>query len=139
MNFKTNSLLFLACGLMILSIGCNNMPANGPSESNKTAIPDSSGFQATVDGKAVKLFILENKNGMKAAITNYGGRVVSLLVPGKDSVLTDVVLGYDSLKHYQKTGEPFFGAIIGRYGNRIARGQFNLGAAKIISWILTMD
>lgn len=129
MSFKINSLWLLALGFMILFAGCTP-PFSDTAKPNTTAIPDSAGFQDTINGKAVKLYVLENKSGMKTAITNYGGRVVSLLVPGKDSVLTDVVFGYDSLKHYQKPDEPFFGAIIGRYGNRIARGQFTLNGKK---------
>lgn len=130
MSFKINSLWLLAFGFMILFAGCNNTHVSDTAKSDTTVIPDSAGFQDTINGKTVKLYVLENKSGMKAAITNYGGRIVSLLVPGKDSILTDVVLGYDSLKHYQKPDEPFFGAIIGRYGNRIAKGQFTLGGKK---------
>ncbi|SDE85343.1 aldose 1-epimerase [Mucilaginibacter pineti] len=82
-------------------------------------------FRHQVDGKAVDLYILKNNNGMQAAITNYGGRLVSLLVPGKDSIV-DVVVGFDSLEGYIHSTEPYFGATIGRYGNRIAKGKFVL-------------
>jgi aldose 1-epimerase len=90
------------------------------------AAPDAKNFEATINGKAVKLYTLKNNKGASVAITNYGGRVVSLLVPDNKAALTDVVLGYDSLKTYQKPKEPFFGAIIGRYGNRIGKGKFSL-------------
>lgn len=90
------------------------------------AAPDAKNFDAEVNGKAVKLYTLKNSKGASVAITNYGGRVVSLLVPDNKGKLTDVVLGYDSLKTYQKPKEPFFGAIIGRYGNRIGKGKFSL-------------
>ncbi|GAA4315680.1 galactose mutarotase [Mucilaginibacter gynuensis] len=89
-------------------------------------IPEKKNFEATINDKQVELYVLKNKSGAEAAITNYGGRLVSLLVPDNKGVLTDVVLGYDSLKSYQKPKEPFFGAIIGRYGNRIAKGKFTL-------------
>jgi aldose 1-epimerase len=90
------------------------------------AAPDAKNFEATINGKAVKLYTLKNSKGASVAITNYGGRVVSLLVPDNKAALTDVVLGYDSVKTYQKPKEPFFGAIIGRYGNRIGKGKFSL-------------
>ena len=87
---------------------------------------DSSGYSATIDGKSVLLYTLKNKAGAAVGITNYGARVVTLVVPDKNNKPTDVVLGYDKISSYQKKGEPFFGAIIGRYGNRIANGEFTL-------------
>jgi aldose 1-epimerase len=72
-----------------------------------------------------KLFTLTNKR-IKATITNFGGRVVSIVVPDKNGEMIDVVLGYDYLKSYQKENELYLGAIIGRYGNRIADGKFSL-------------
>jgi aldose 1-epimerase len=89
-------------------------------------VPDSAAFKSTIDGKQVGLFILKNKSNASVAITNYGGRLVSLMVPDSKGKLTDVILGYDSLKSYQKLKEPYFGAIIGRYGNRIAKGKFSM-------------
>lgn len=77
------------------------------------------------DGSEVSLFTLKNTNGMVVDITNYGGVITSLWVPDKDGNLGDVVLGYDSLESYLAT-RPFFGAIIGRYGNRIKEGKFSL-------------
>lgn len=91
-----------------------------------TTNADSSKYSTTIDGKGVKLFALKNKSGASVTITNYGGRVVSLLVPDKDKKMVDVVLGYDSIGSYRKKGEPFFGALIGRYGNRIGKGKFTL-------------
>ena len=78
-----------------------------------------------VDGKEVFLYTLRNKSGMEARITNYGGIVVSLLVPDKSGTPGDVVLGYDSLSSYVKA-TPYFGAIVGRYGNRIGNARFTL-------------
>jgi len=79
----------------------------------------------TVDGQAVLLFTLRNARGAEATITNYGGIVVSLLVPDRRGQLVDVVMGYDNLDGYLKA-TPYFGALIGRYGNRIAKGRFTL-------------
>jgi aldose 1-epimerase len=76
----------------------------------------------------VDLYTLKNSNGLEAKITNYGGIVVSLLVPDKNGKLTDVVLGYDDLCDYLNT--PYFGCIVGRYGNRIAKAKFTLGGVE---------
>jgi aldose 1-epimerase len=82
-------------------------------------------FGKTEDGQSVDLYILSNKNGMEAAITNYGGTVVSLKVPDRSGKLEDVVLGYDSLDGYAG-GKAYIGATVGRYANRIAHAQFTL-------------
>ncbi len=89
-------------------------------------IPSNSTFQQTMDDKKTDLYVLKNNKGMQAAITNYGARLVSLLVPDKNGKLTDVVLGFDTVHQYQASTEPYFGATIGRYGNRIAKGKFTL-------------
>lgn len=127
-NFKSICLIFISVWTLSgCSNGNNHQSTGNDSLAVSTAhIPDVSGFKASVAGKNVELFVLKNKNGVEAAITNYGGRVVSLLVPDKHNAFKDVVLGYDSLKSYQKKGEPFFGALIGRYGNRIGQGKFTL-------------
>jgi aldose 1-epimerase len=95
-------------------------------------LPDKVAFQDTIDGKPTNLYVLKNKNNMQATFTNYGGRLVSLLVPGKDSSLTDVVVGLGSVKEYAEASEPYFGATIGRYGNRIAKGKFTLDGANYL-------
>ncbi len=78
-----------------------------------------------VDNKEVYLFTLKNKNGMTVKITNYGGIVTSISVPDKNGNFDDVVLGYDNLEGYLKE-TPYFGAIVGRYANRIAKGKFTI-------------
>jgi len=83
-------------------------------------------FNKMVDGKQVELFTIRNKNGMEMSVTNYGGRIVSLLVPDRSGQREDIVLGYDSLTGYLTNKEQYFGAAIGRYGNRIAKGTFKL-------------
>lgn len=82
-------------------------------------------FGQTKAGQAVDIYTLTNANGVEAKITNYGGIVVSLKVPDKDGKMEDVVLGYESLAGYQASS-PYFGALVGRYGNRIAKGKFTL-------------
>src|SRR6478609_2892465 len=68
---------------------------------------------------------LENKHGFKVTVTNFGGRIISIFAPDKDGNFRDVVLGYDNVEHYLH-GNPYFGSIIGRFGNRIALGKFSL-------------
>lgn len=82
-------------------------------------------FGKTADGTPVDLYTLRNAKGAEAKISNYGGLVISLKVPDKNGQLGDVTLGYDNLDGYLKE-TPYFGALIGRYGNRIARGKFTL-------------
>src|ERR1700754_1014204 len=86
-------------------------------------------FGKTTDGVEVFLYTLKNKNGMEVQITNYGGIVVSLKVPDRNGKFDDVVLGFSELGGYLKPG-PYFGALIGRYGNRIAKGRFTLNGVE---------
>jgi aldose 1-epimerase len=73
----------------------------------------------------VNLYVLKNKNGIEAAFSNYGQRLVSLMAPDRNGKIEDIVLGYTTLKDYQ-TNSGYFGATIGRYGNRIAKGKFEI-------------
>lgn len=87
-------------------------------------------FGSMEDGRAVELYTLSNRQGTEVKITNYGGTIISLKVPDKEGRLEEVVLGFDELSGYtnaayQEEG-PYFGAIIGRFGNRIAGGKFTL-------------
>ena len=82
-------------------------------------------FQTEVDGKQTALYTLTNANGMEVCITNFGGRIVSVMVPDRDGVMRDVVLGFDSIADYVKYPSDF-GATIGRYANRIGQGKFSL-------------
>jgi aldose 1-epimerase len=94
-------------------------------EPSDSLLPSSAAFDHFVDNHPVMFQILHSGN-YSAAITNYGARVVGLLVPDKNGTLTDVVLGYDSIDKYVHQPETYFGAIVGRYGNRIANGKFSL-------------
>lgn len=86
-------------------------------------------FGVTSDGDSVTQFILSNQSGMEVRILNYGGVVTHLFVPDKDGVLEDVVLGFENLTDYIEKS-PYFGAIVGRYGNRIAKGKFTLNGQE---------
>ena len=82
-------------------------------------------FQTTIDGKKTDLFLLQNKE-TKVYITNYGGRIVSLITPDKNGNKSDVVLGFNSIDNYLKANGKYHGSLIGRVGNRIAKGRFEL-------------
>ena len=85
----------------------------------------TSDFQTEIGGKKTDLYLLKNEQ-IEVYITNYGARIVSLLSPDKQGIMGDVVLGFKSIADYQKAKTPFHGCIIGRYGNRIAKGNFEL-------------
>lgn len=87
-------------------------------------------FNDTVDGKQVSLYTLKNKNGLVAQVTNYGGRIVNLWTPDKDGKFDDIVTGFSTLDGYLNGTEKYFGALIGRYGNRIAKGKFSLDGVE---------
>lgn len=88
-----------------------------------------SNFRTEVDGKKTDLYILCNKNNMEVCITNFGGRIVSVMVPDKDGQMRDVVLGFDSIQDYISKPSDF-GASIGRYANRINQGKFTLDGVE---------
>eukprot|EP01136_Pigoraptor_vietnamica_P036742 Opistho-1_new@103729 len=103
---------------------CNN--------SDKTKDVASMPFQLTeqpfgiINNDTVTQYTLTNSNGMQVRILNYGGTVTNILVPDKNKEMGDVVLGFDSLAGYLQTGNPYFGCLVGRYGNRIAKGKFSI-------------
>ncbi len=120
MNIAAEVKLIVMCGVCCgLLLGCAVPPQ--PS----TSVIAKQPFGRTRDGTPIDLYVLRNSKGMEAGICNYGGIVVWLKVPDKRGQLGDVVLGYDHLDGYL-TNNPYFGCLIGRYGNRIARGRFTL-------------
>jgi aldose 1-epimerase len=119
--------LFAGAALAASLAGCAT-----DSSSCDCSAPDSSSsniskapFGKTPDGKKVDIYTLRNTNGVEARICTYGGIVVSFKAPDRNGKMGDVVLGYDNLDGYL-TNSPYFGALIGRYGNRIAKGKFTL-------------
>lgn len=118
--------------LFVCFSSCENKKSNKEDDRYKSEIMtkkefiNQKDFITTINGKEVRLFSLENENGVKAYFTNYGGRIVSLLVPDKDGELIDVVLGFKNAGDYINSTEPYYGATVGRFGNRIAEGKFSL-------------
>jgi aldose 1-epimerase len=86
-------------------------------------------FGKTSDGQQVDLYILTNKNGLEARIITFGGTLVSMKVPDKTGKLNDIVLGHDNVEGYEKNS-PYFGCLVGRYANRIAKGRFTLNGVE---------
>ena len=83
-------------------------------------------FDKIVDGKQTGLYTLANASGSEITVTNYGAKIVSILVPDKNGRMTDVVLGHPTMEEYLASEEPYFGAVCGRTGNRVAKGRFTL-------------
>ncbi len=103
---------------------CKNPKNDNKMIKNKVSITKSF-YGKTKDNKKVDLYSFKNENGMQVDIINYGGIITSLKVPDKNGETEDIVLGYNKLEDYINEN-PYFGSIIGRYGNRIAKGKFNL-------------
>lgn len=110
--------------LLILSLWLVTVAAVAHAQGNIT----KETFGKTADGQNVDLYTIRNARGFEAKITNYGGIVVSLRVPDRNGKFADVVLGFNDFDSYLKN-DPYLGAIIGRYGNRIAKGRFTLNGA----------
>jgi aldose 1-epimerase len=124
--------------LSIFSFACNSQSDNKPSDKkmNDTitaaaVLPAASAFEQTVNGKQISLYTLKNTKGVQAAITNYGARLVSLIVPDKNGKMTDVIIGFDNIKDFLNSkSDIYYGAIIGRYGNRIAKAKFSIDGTE---------
>ncbi|WP_254245117.1 aldose epimerase family protein [Hymenobacter sp. BRD67] len=127
------ALVFASCS----SQPTARQPANTAAASNSvatqpssTSMPTTTPFGKATDGTETQLFTLTNAHGMQASISAFGGTLTSLLVPDKAGKLSDVILGFDNINGYQspafRKANPYFGALIGRYGNRIAQGRFTI-------------
>ena len=118
---------FLLAGFAALMLAaCNNKPASELTLSGLDPVK----FQTEVNNAQTALYTLKNKAGMEVCITNFGGRIVSVMVPDKNGKMQDVVLGFDSIADYINVPSDF-GASIGRYANRINQGRFALDGDTI--------
>ncbi|MEQ9288121.1 MAG: aldose epimerase family protein [Cyclobacteriaceae bacterium] len=124
-NEKVKTILvYCFCFGLIMACSTKKQETTEKPVPGKASITQSD-FGTLPSGEKATLFTLTNARGMKMTVTNYGGIITSLWVPDKNGQMADVVLGYDNLEGYlNKT--PYFGALIGRYGNRIAEGKFSL-------------
>ena len=126
--------LLLASGALVASCTVKNSVAETPLTQSglNPADFDTTYVDAIRGEKAVALYTLTNKNGMEVCVTNFGGRIVSIVVPDKDGNPTDVVLGYPTAQDYfPENNKSDFGSSVGRYANRINKGQFPLGDSII--------
>jgi aldose 1-epimerase len=133
MNITLKNLAAIIVPACLFTVSACNQPANKTATTSTMTdstthliLPPSSGFEKTIDGKQSHLYTLKNKNGVIAALTSYGAHLVSLAVPDKNGKLTDVVIGFDDINGYKTALSAYYGATIGRYGNRIAKGHFIL-------------
>ena len=110
--------------LIVAVVSCGLAVVSAQSKPGKPGVTRAA-FGKMPDGKSVDVYTLTNANGIEIRAITYGGIITSLRVPDSAGVLGDVVLGFDDLASYLK-GHPFFGSIVGRYGNRIAGGKFTL-------------
>lgn len=115
----------LILGIAIYFTSCGNKKENNSKDIDPPIMHIEKSNFGSIDGKEVSLYSLVNNHEMMVKITNYGAIVTSMMVPDKEGKLGDVVLGFDSLSGYT-AGHPYFGCIVGRYGNRIANGKFTL-------------
>ena len=122
-TFRFVSILLLSIVWCCSSPREKNAQPDSPSE--QAGHVSISPFGVLNDGTTVSIYTMTNRNGVTMKVINYGGIIVSLHVPDRDGKLVDVVLGYDSLATYEKRN-PFFGALVGRYGNRISKGKLVL-------------
>ena len=119
----------LAILAVLLLAACNNESQTKPDETSTT---DSMKFTnqetsfGTYEGEVITQYTLTNPSGMQVSILNYGGTLTDIITPDKNGNKGNVILGFDSLSGYLQKGNPYFGSLIGRYGNRIAKGKFTL-------------
>ena len=124
---KLNQLILLVA--LIAMVGCTNKQKEAPAEQTTLSGLKRTDFQSVVNGDSTDLYVLTNANGVEVTLTNYGGRIVSVMVPDKEGQLKDVVLGFDNIDDYVNVNNNF-GATIGRYGNRIANGKITVDGVE---------
>lgn len=127
---KSNIKLLL--GLLVMANLSCQQGTKKTTENTQTAnatasLLDSDNFSSVINGKTASLYTLKNEKGMTVYLTNFGARIVGLEVPDKDGKSTDVVLGFTKAMDYHNPDEPYFGPIVGPFGNRIAKGKFSIG------------
>ncbi|WP_179021862.1 aldose epimerase family protein [Winogradskyella forsetii] len=122
---------FVFAFIASVNIQCKESKKEETTEKEESMVEENlpivkSEFGKTNDSTSVQQYTLKNSNGVELNVITYGGRITSLKVPNKDGKLENVVLGHDTMEGYLRDDNPFFGALIGRFGNRIAKGKFTL-------------
>lgn len=133
MKTYINSFSTIVLLAVLVNIGCKEDKSKKENQETqqmeKSMSITKSDFGRTADGEAVAKYTLENKDGIQVDIITYGGRITSLRTPDSSGKLANVVLGFNDIQQYEQDN-PFFGALIGRYGNRIAKGKFSLDGTE---------
>ncbi|WP_111307918.1 aldose epimerase family protein [Confluentibacter sediminis] len=133
-TLKRSFYLLTLISVCLLSMQCKNekkADTNIPVEEMKNPVTiTKESFGTTKDSIPVDKYILKNEKGMEISIITYGGIITSWTAPDKNGTYKDIVLGFDSIQKYQLPGVPYFGALIGRFGNRIAKGKFTLDGTQ---------
>jgi len=119
-----STLLIAGCAAIVLAAGCGREESMAPAQTPSPRLTQGP-FDRTPDGQLVDRITLRNGNGIEMTVLTYGGVITSLKTPDRTGALDDIVLGFDDLKSYIEKS-PYFGCLIGRYGNRIAKGRFSL-------------
>ncbi len=110
----------------LIAIGCGSGPeATPPADIPSMPAVERAPFGTSPDGQAVEIFTLKNAAGVEVRAINYGGIITSIKTPDRNGTMADIVLGFDAMDGY-RSDHPYFGAIIGRYANRIANGRFSI-------------
>lgn len=122
---KYTNLVLCAC-LAVFGCTKREQPSESANTQETKPMTTIKPFGTLPDGQVVTAYTLVNKNGVSLSVINYGAIITSIKTPDKQGVSEDIVLGYDSLNGYLDTRTPYFGAVVGRYGNRIAKGRFSL-------------
>ena len=135
-TLKRSFCLLTLLSFVLLNIQCKN---EKKADSNTTPVEmknlvtiSKESFGTTNDSIPVDKYIFKNEKGMEISIITYGGIITNWTAPDKNGNFNDIVLGFDSIEKYQIPGVPFFGALIGRYGNRIAKAKFSLDGTNIL-------
>ncbi len=119
--------------MLMMHSSCSNpsekQEAAQAADTTEVKLPQAKMFGTTDEGEYVFSYLLENEGGLSMNVITYGGIIQSLKAPDKDGKVEEITIGFDKLVDYE-ADNPFFGALIGRYGNRIAKGKFTLNGTE---------
>jgi aldose 1-epimerase len=122
---KLTTVMTIITGSLIVTSACNNQSSEQKTSADSTVVPAPVHY-GDLDGQEVLQYTLTNDSGMVVKVLNYGGVITDILTKDKNGELGNVVLSYDSLAGYVQKGNPYFGTLVGRYANRIAKASFKI-------------
>lgn len=128
-NFKVSK--YLPIWTFIIFMSCKDMnPLKTEKNIDLKTILKPENFKSNSDGHDTHFYVLQNKHGLEATFSNYGQRLLSLMVPDREGKFKDIVLGFENLQRYREARERYFGAFVGRYANRISQGRFSIAGKE---------